>query len=75
MITSVEGTFRDGRVELDEIPPNVKEARVIITFLPEPTSGRRGPNLSAREAADLRARLTAWEDDWNAPGMEAYDEL
>ena len=29
--------------------------------------------LSLREAAELRGRLAAWEEDWNAPGMEAYD--
>ena len=31
-----------------------------------------GP-LSLREAAELRGKLAAWEEDWNAPGMEAYD--
>jgi len=25
------------------------------------------------EAAELRGKLAAWEEDWNAPGMEAYD--
>ena len=29
--------------------------------------------LTLREAAELRCKLAAWEDDWNAPGMEAYD--
>ena len=29
--------------------------------------------LSVREAAELRGKLAAWEEDWNAPGMEAYD--
>jgi len=29
--------------------------------------------LAMHEAAELRGRLAAWEDDWNAPGMEAYD--
>ena len=29
--------------------------------------------LTLREAAELRGNLAAWEDDWNAPGMEAYD--
>ena len=31
--------------------------------------------LTLREAAELRGRLAAWEEDWNAPGMEAYDRL
>lgn len=31
--------------------------------------------LSREQAVNLRARLKTFEDDWNAPGMEAYDEL
>ena len=31
--------------------------------------------LTLREAAELRGKLASWEDDWNAPGMEAYDRL
>ena len=34
MLTSVEGVYRKGRVELREQPSNVPdEARVIVTFL------------------------------------------
>jgi hypothetical protein len=29
--------------------------------------------LTLHEAAELRGKLAAWEEDWNAPGMEAYD--
>jgi hypothetical protein len=29
--------------------------------------------LTLHEAAELRSKLAAWEEDWNAPGMEAYD--
>jgi hypothetical protein len=30
-------------------------------------------SLTLRESAELRGKLAAWEEDWNAPGMEAYD--
>ena len=34
MLTSVEGTYRNGRVELTEQPTNVREGtRVIVTFI------------------------------------------
>jgi hypothetical protein len=26
-----------------------------------------------KEAEETRSRLTAFEDDWDAPGMESYD--
>lgn len=29
--------------------------------------------LTLLEAAELRGKLAAWEEDWNAPGMEAYE--
>ena len=29
--------------------------------------------MTEAEAAEMRAQLGAWEQDWNAPGMEAYD--
>lgn len=29
--------------------------------------------LTLHEAAELRGKLAAWEEDWNAPGMEVYD--
>ena len=44
------------------------------------SSEDRGVDLRARGfttemAAELRQRLLTFEEDWNAPGMEAYDEL
>jgi hypothetical protein len=30
---------------------------------------------SAEEVQETRARLAAFEKDWDAPGMEAYDTL
>ena len=35
MLRAVEGVFRNGRVELQETPENIREARVIVTFLAE----------------------------------------
>jgi len=29
--------------------------------------------LTLQESAEIRGRLAAWEEDWNAPGMEVYD--
>lgn len=45
-----------------------------------PSSEDRGVDLRARGfttemAAELRQRLLTFEEDWNAPEMEAYDEF
>lgn len=74
MIQSIEGVFRDGKVELLEEPVNTREARVIVTFLPDGLGTEGGPCFTTDEQADLRGKLAAWEEDWNAPGMEAYDD-
>lgn len=29
--------------------------------------------LTIHESVEVRATLAAWEEDWNAPGMEVYD--
>jgi hypothetical protein len=76
MLTSVEGVYRDGKVELLETPAHVAEgARVIVTFLAPPNGQGPEPALTAEELAELRWKFASWEEDWNAPGMEAYDAM
>jgi hypothetical protein len=76
MAKSIEGIYRNGKVELLEPAPAGEDVRVIVTFLPA-----KGPvplaqtGLTVEEAADLRARLSTFGEDWNHPGMEAYDDL
>ncbi|MEW6369102.1 MAG: hypothetical protein AB1714_31125 [Acidobacteriota bacterium] len=76
MLKSVEGVYKDGAVQIFEKPSEIGESRVIVTFLP--AGGR--VDLAARgideaHAADLRARLRAFADDWDRPEMKAYDFL
>jgi len=75
MLQSIEGVYRDGKVELLEKPPEVNEARVIVTFLPAGKTPPKPPAFTPHELAELRNKFAAWEEDWNAPGMEAYDDL
>ena len=35
MVRAVEGTYRNGRVELDQPGPDVGASRVLVVFLPE----------------------------------------
>ena len=75
MLKSVEGIYRDGRVELLETPEGIDEARVIITFLPAGNVDLRERGIDESQAADLRARLRTFAEDWESPEMEAYDAL
>ena len=75
MLKSVEGIFRNGRVELLEAPPQAEETRVLVTFLParKPVDlVERG--IDALQAADLRGRLRPIAEDWERPEMDVYDE-
>lgn len=74
MLRCVEGIYREGQVELLEAPEDVRESRVIVTFLPAETATGRRPDLTPAEVAQLRWKLASWEEDWNAPGMQVYDE-
>jgi len=43
MLLTIEGTYSDGKVELEEMPAGVKHAKVLVTFLSQektPVSAR-----------------------------------
>jgi hypothetical protein len=52
-------------------------AEVIVTFIPLESRGvdPTAPGFTTELAFELRQRLLTFEEDWNAAGMEAYDEL
>lgn len=76
MVRSVEGVYRDGKVELLEPPPEGAAGRVIVTFLPSD-----GPinladyGINPEQAADMRQRLKTFQSDWDDPAMDVYNEL
>jgi hypothetical protein len=62
MVTTVEGVFRDGRIELREAPPDVEEARVIVTFLPEaPETEAASPRSVSEANRRMLTLLQAWQ--------------
>lgn len=71
MLTTVEGVFRDGRVELREAPPGVEEARVIVTFLPESSASGAAAPLSVAEA---NRRMLGLLQAWQAEPLTAEEE-
>ncbi len=71
-VITVEGTYRNGEVKLSERPP-IKEARVLVTFLPPGTVDLKSRGIDEQQAADLRARLKPFADDWNRAEMDVYD--
>jgi hypothetical protein len=74
MLISLQGVYREGRIDLLETPPALEQARVIVTFLPDPREvDLASYGIDPAHAADLRARLTSFAEDWDAPEMDVYD--
>lgn len=76
MVKSVEGIYRDGKVELMEPLAGAEGSRVIVTWVQAPGSvDLRERGIDESQAADLRRRLASFAEDWDRPEMNAYDEL
>lgn len=73
MLRTIAGTFKSGVVQLGEPVDDFPEGPVLVTFLAPGAAGFGTPSLTPEQVADLGGKPAAWEEDWNAPGMEAYD--
>jgi len=75
MVKSVEGIFRNGKVELVEPLTEAEGSRVIVTWVhPDTAVDLREAGVDESQAADLRHRLVAFREDWDRPEMAVYDE-
>jgi hypothetical protein len=76
MVKSVEGIYRNGRVELIEPIAEAEGSRVIVTWVqPAAEIDLRDRDIDERQASDLRRRLAPFSEDWERPDMNAYDQL
>lgn len=74
MLTSVEGVYRNGQIELAELPDNVpEETRVIVTFVKPDGINLRSYGIDQTQAEILQANLSTFVDDWSSPEMAIYD--
>ena len=76
MVKSVEGIYRNGKVELLEPLAEAEGSRVVVTWVhPAEPVYLRERGIDESQAADLRHRLAPFAEDWDRPEMAAYDEL
>jgi hypothetical protein len=74
MLTSVEGVYRNGKIELNELPGSIEdETRVIVTFLSVSSLDLRARGIDEAHAEELRTRLRTFVEDWDSPEMDIYD--
>jgi hypothetical protein len=75
MLKSIEGIYRQGRIELLESPPANLEGKVIVTFLNAGSVDLAERGIDENHAADLRQRLKTFAEDWDRPEMDVYDAV
>jgi hypothetical protein len=74
MLKSVEGVYRDGKIELTELPGDVQnETRVIVTFLETNSIDLQARGINETQAAELWAQLGTFAEEWDRPEMALYD--
>ncbi|HEY2738006.1 MAG TPA: hypothetical protein VGK45_06340 [Thermoanaerobaculia bacterium] len=75
MLRTIEGVYREGKVELAERPDGVGEAvPVLVTFLEARRVDLRARGIDEAHAAELRARLATFAADWDGAEMGVYDD-
>ena len=71
MSKTIEGIYSNGKIELSETPSEVCEgARVFVTFPSPGTIDLRERGIDEAQAAEMRARLASFAEDWEKPGNE-----
>jgi hypothetical protein len=74
MLTAIQGVYRSGKIDLSELPRNVTdETPVVVTFLNASRIDLQERGIGVTQAADLRARLATFTEDWNSQEMDIYD--
>lgn len=75
MLKTIEGVYRNGQIELLEQPDAMQnETRVIVTFLTAQAVDLQAAGFTREQAAELRARLLPFTEDWNQSAMDSYDD-
>ena len=77
MLQAVEGIYRNGTIELLEIPENIVESRVLITFLAVPRieaieQSSQFQKKKRNGFGILKGKISM-SDDFDAP-LEEFDE-
>lgn len=74
MLRTVEGTYRNGRVELAEVPAVRDDTPVLVTFLGPGPVDLAALHVDPVLASELRASLSSFAEEWESPEMDVYDD-
>jgi hypothetical protein len=75
MLKSIEGVYRDGKLELTEVPNDVRdETRVLVTFFEPQSIDLRARGIDEVHVAQSRGRLASFAEDRDGLEMAVYDD-
>ncbi|TAE59198.1 MAG: hypothetical protein EAZ76_16185 [Nostocales cyanobacterium] len=75
MLQTVKGIYKNGKIELAEIPANILESQVLITFIETTTPNNTGVKSSTEELfSPLRGKVQYFEDI-TTPTTEEWGEI
>lgn len=70
---TIEGTYKNGQVILDEKPEELNESKVLVMFLETREIDLRERGFDEQQAEKLKAKFNTIAEDWNRPEMDIYD--
>ncbi len=70
---TVEGIYIDGKIELLEAVSDIKQAKVLVTFIENNDINLRSLGIDEKQAGELREKFAAFED-WNDPALDIYND-
>lgn len=70
---TVEGIYKNGKVELLESVHSTEMSKVLVTFLDGADIELSSLGIDRAEAADLKAKFASFED-WNDATLDAYND-
>lgn len=70
---TIEGTYKNGKIVLNEAPSELTESKVLVTFLQPVRINLTERRIDKVQASKLRAKLDTIIEDWDRPEMDVYD--
>jgi len=70
---TVEGIYKNGKIELLETVSEVKQSKVLVTFLEANDIDLKTLGIDQKEASELVEKFASFED-WNDPALDIYND-
>jgi hypothetical protein len=70
---TVEGIYKNGKVELLEVVSEAEQSKVLVTFLEKNDIDLKILGVDRDEAVELRDKFASFED-WNDPALDIYND-